>query len=56
MQSSEIVLYFCDFHLMYEPLKGNYYAYTLPRRCLIAPKWPQWQKTCMVLLIMGRTR
>lgn len=51
-----LILYFCDFHLMWEPLKGYCYACTLPRHCLIAPKRPQWQKICVVLLVIGGTR
>lgn len=48
-------LCFCNFHLMLEPLEGYCCACTLPMHRLIAPKWPQWQKICMAVLVIEKS-
>lgn len=41
----------CEIHW-----KGDIYACALPRHCLMAPKWLQWQRSCTVFLIIELDR
>lgn len=51
-----VMLYFCDFHLMREPLNGRccclYFAWPLLNRS----QRPPWQKICMVLSVVGKSQ